>query len=513
MRRLAGVACAALLFPVSQAATDDAVAHSARAAALAGASFSLSGNISMAIPADRTIEGDEMKTYLKVSLASAVTKVAGGTKEYTLNDLNGIDVTETPIAALTSSSVGVVTRSYSESSSVSATIPTASSSDPSTISSSASASSSSSYSSAFSESFSASSSSSAFLESTPDASSPSSASSSYSTSLSRVPAEEVAAVTSSSTPAGTRRLLGTKPVVVRYTISTGNIAEAEQLQADIKGNISGFLSSFKAAFASETSASNGGRIDVSNLKAEAPAKSCLALPFAHSQTVPCFAGANLANGQQCVPLCAIGYKPSKEAKDLTCKDGELPTFSCDLRKCEAPRPNFAPSPSCAEGAEITNGSICTPRCNRGYIPSVPSLMCINTQPLNFTCIGKNCTSPKAVSFAGTPTCKEGPLLRSGTVCTPNCAIAYDSIPASLTCLAGNLSSGGVFTCNVSKGLLNTTTPPVEVYNKPADETSGILSTDNILAAGLLLWGAGIVGTVLYTGYSFCSSSRNYARLG
>eukprot|EP00439_Symbiodinium_sp_Y106_P044263 s621_g5.t1 len=146
---------------------------------------------------------------------------------------------------------------------------------------------------------------------------------------------------------------------------------------------------------------------------------------------PCEEGSVLLSGTTCTTRCLQGYAP--DVAQLSCSKGQLDpeSFSCAGLPCAAPTgdEDYA-TPSCAEGAQIPHGGTCTARCRSGSSPTPRSLQCFvqTMEPRNFTC-GKTCNAPSGVANALEPSCAEGALLEHGTLCSPRCAAGFSPLVA------------------------------------------------------------------------------------
>lgn len=163
-----------------------------------------------------------------------------------------------------------------------------------------------------------------------------------------------------------------------------------------------------------------------------------------------------AHGSLCIPQCQNGFVPS--VASLTCDAGTLtpPTFACEPMACNVSS-SLNSGIRCMEPGDIFyHGESCTPRCDRGYAPTVASLTCVlgNMTPSTYNCLGLPCSAPRVQHAHPGGSCTEGPAaVGSGGVCTAQCAegyepwCSYEAAPrfgCALGCNAGALNA--TFNC-------------------------------------------------------------------
>lgn len=204
-----------------------------------------------------------------------------------------------------------------------------------------------------------------------------------------------------------------------------------------------------AGTASATCAEDGGTFSLQGCRAPcaAPSVELSALP-------PCLEGSLIARGKFCTTACQPGFFPTR--RNLYCPpdgDGERldPTsFTCLPLGCSAPTcVEHALSPTCSEGWHIRHDTVCSPRCESGYAPSVPHMVCRGDtlDPPSFSCyqLTAVCIMP-TISGATSPPCLEGDIIVDGGHCTALCEDAERMPTAPLLHCKGGVLEPPFFEC-------------------------------------------------------------------
>eukprot|EP00403_Amphidinium_massartii_P040301 CAMPEP_0178447928 /NCGR_PEP_ID=MMETSP0689_2-20121128/41689_1 /TAXON_ID=160604 /ORGANISM="Amphidinium massartii, Strain CS-259" /LENGTH=1651 /DNA_ID=CAMNT_0020073033 /DNA_START=122 /DNA_END=5073 /DNA_ORIENTATION=+ len=166
------------------------------------------------------------------------------------------------------------------------------------------------------------------------------------------------------------------------------------------------------------------------------------------------AGLSIPDGTTCLTACAAGY--TTPTLEVTCAAGVLSpaSFTCTGDACDQPNKwayKVDRLQRCEEidsNGMVPSGSPCTPRCETGYTPLVPSLSCSAglLEPPEFSCQAAVCTAPTGIAnVAPAGACAEGGTLADSTDCTPQCAEGYWPSVHHLDCSKGVLSPP-TFTC-------------------------------------------------------------------
>eukprot|EP00930_Biecheleria_cincta_P030294 TRINITY_DN20988_c0_g1_i1.p1 TRINITY_DN20988_c0_g1~~TRINITY_DN20988_c0_g1_i1.p1 ORF type:complete len:974 (-),score=82.64 TRINITY_DN20988_c0_g1_i1:159-2993(-) len=162
---------------------------------------------------------------------------------------------------------------------------------------------------------------------------------------------------------------------------------------------------------------------------------------------------------QCLPGYVVEIEGN--VNELQCNLGVLnpPSFTCTGQPCQAPE-GIADARllTCREGATLAHGGNCTTVCDYGFTPNIDVLRCNATvlDPPNFTCIPGPCEVPSGIPNQATNACLEGgPSLSDGSVCTPQCQPGFVPSATKLHCYGQQLRPSS-FTC-LQASLVNATT--------------------------------------------------------
>ncbi|CAJ1363241.1 unnamed protein product, partial [Effrenium voratum] len=167
---------------------------------------------------------------------------------------------------------------------------------------------------------------------------------------------------------------------------------------------------------------------------------------AYAATVSCAEGAQIESGAVCSAACQPGYVASTAT--LQCDRGQLAPsqFACAEESCAAPwNVSFSAQP-CLEGSTLAPGGICTTQCESGYTPSESTLSCSRGRltPSAFLCAESACPSPD-VMHAISPSCSGLASVKSRETCIPQCQDGYAASEELLYCNRGRLDPE-VFVC-------------------------------------------------------------------